>query len=70
MKTTSELIKYCEEVIDYCEKNYENKGGRECFQEIIQRLMEFDELKSVIHDTLDTAIELYSLLFALTGEFE
>ena len=37
---------------------------------ILQVLMEFDELKSVIQDTVDTAIELYSLLFALTGEFE
>ena len=38
--------------------------------EIVQSLMEFDELKRVIHDTVDNAIELYGLLFALTGEFE
>jgi len=37
---------------------------------ILQVLMEFDELKSVIHDTVDTAIELYSFLFAVTGEEE
>ena len=39
-------------------------------EEITQRLMEFDELKRVIHDTVDTAIELYSFLFGITGEFE
>ena len=38
--------------------------------EAIQKLREYDDLKSVIHDTVDTAIELYSLLFALTGENE
>ena len=37
---------------------------------ILQVLMEFDELKKVIHDTVDNAIELYSLLFALTGQNE
>jgi len=37
---------------------------------ILQVLMEFDELKKVIHDTVDPLIELYSLLFALTGENE
>jgi len=37
---------------------------------ILQVLMEFDELKRVIHDTVDTAIELYSFLFSVTGEFE
>lgn len=37
---------------------------------IIQELLEFDELKKVIHDTLDTARELYSFLFSVTGEFE
>ena len=37
---------------------------------IIQELLEFDELKRVIHDTVDTAIELYSFLFSVTGEFK
>jgi len=37
---------------------------------IIQVLMEFDELKKVIHDTIDPSIELYSFLFSVTGEFE
>ena len=65
MKTTSELIRglkvaYGNNVT--VRKNY--------MDEIIQRLMEFDEVKSVIHDTVDPLIELYSLLFAVTGEFE
>ena len=37
---------------------------------ILQVLMEFDELKRVIHDTVDPLIELYSFLFSVTGEFE
>ena len=37
---------------------------------ILQVLMEFDELKKVIHDTIDPLIELYSFLFSVTGEFE
>ena len=38
--------------------------------EVVQSLMEFDELKKVIHDTVDPLIELYSFLFSVTGEFE
>jgi len=39
-------------------------------EEIIQRLMELNELKRAIHDTVDTAIGLYSCLFTVTGGYE
>ena len=44
--------------------------SKEVCEEIIQQLYQFDELKKVIHDTVDNAIELYSFLFSVTGEFE
>lgn len=67
---TKELIAHLEETdYNFARQGYVEWGTRrKALDEIIQKLREFDELKRVIHDTVDTAIELYSLLFALTGE--
>ena len=58
------------ELIEFLKNNTLTEFEQPKVNEIIQRLMEFDELKRVIHDTVDTAIELYSFLFSVTGEFE
>ena len=62
---TSQLIKN----LKYF-KDYDIAVQPDQIDVILQMLMEFDELKSVIHDTVDATIELYSLLFALTGQNE
>ena len=66
---TKELIKIGRLAFEADEDHHGRDEYRaRCLEEIIQRLLEFDELKRVIHDTVDTAIELYSFLFAVTGE--
>lgn len=55
---TKELIKYCKELMEYCDKYYENNGRQEYFREIIQRLLEFDELKELIQEVINPIIEL------------
>ena len=68
---TKELIAWLKSLRgDLKTAGWDDELDEQAHQEIVQRLMEFDELKSVIHDTVDTAIELYSLLFALTGQNE
>jgi len=67
---TKELIDFLKSEKGRILPEYDAFKRHEQMEEIIQRLMEFDELKRAIHDTVDTAIELYSFLFAVTGEYE
>lgn len=49
---------------------YNEMLSPETCREIIQRLMEYDELKKLLYDVVDPMNELFAYLFQITSDFK